>query len=149
MYYTSTIQQKIPLTHTHTHTPLQKILPISRKKHHHATPPTPHRKSHQNATSRRGTSRRASKSSSVNRRFCAVASCRFKAYSAQTRWESTNSASHVCTWRQELPGVGGGWVEPGWGGYGWLLVLLVKGGFFVGLVLQTAVTMVFYYGWIG
>jgi len=40
---------------------------------------------------------RTSKSSKVRRRFCAVASCRFRAYSAQTRWESTNSASQVWT----------------------------------------------------
>lgn len=38
-------------------------------------------------------------------------------------------------------------LEPGWGGYGYT-GFLVKGGFFVGVVLQTAVPMGFN-GWIG
>ena len=107
-------------THTHTHTPLEKVLPSSRKTQHHATPPfppsppanaTPPKKNTNATVTTAGPARGSSKSSSVKRRFCAVASCRFKAYSAQTRWESTNSASQVCTWWNPL-----GWLEPGVGG---------------------------------
>lgn len=151
MYSTSTIQQQYPIdTHTHTSTPLEKILPSSRKNTTPCHPSLTPRKRHHNATtSRCGPTRFTSKSSSVNRRFCAVASCRFKAYSAQTRWESTNSASHVCTWWHPVAGtlVGVVSLEPGWGGYGYT-GFLVKGGFFVGVVLQTAVPMGFN-GWIG
>ena len=129
-------------THTHTHHSKKSSQVLV--KHNtmpplqHPSPP-PHRKRHpkknNNNCDRHDAGPASSKSSSVKRRFCAVASCLFKAYSAQTRWESTNSASHVCTWWNPLgwqePGVGVAWNPAGWlrlSWFYWLKVVFCRGG---------------------